>query len=64
VLIHFPDTKGKTAKEADAFLTARGLILRQVGVYKLPNALRMTVGTEEANQLVVQALSEFLGKAA
>jgi len=64
VLIHFPDTKGKTAKEADAFLTARGLILRQVGVYKLPNSLRMTVGTEEANQLVVQALSEFLGKAA
>jgi histidinol-phosphate aminotransferase len=64
VLIHFPETKGRTAKEADAFLTKRGLILRQVGVYKLPNALRMSVGTEEANRLVVQALKEFLGKAA
>ena len=64
VLIHFPETKGRTAKEADAFLTRRGLILRQVGVYKLPNALRMSVGTEEANRLVVQALKEFLGKAA
>jgi len=63
VLIHFPETKGRTAKEADAFLTKRGLILRQVGVYKLPNALRMSVGTEEANRLVVQALKEFLGKA-
>jgi histidinol-phosphate aminotransferase len=62
VLIHFPDTKGRTAKEADAFLTARGLILRQVGAYKLPNALRMSVGTEEANRLVVEALAEFLGK--
>ena len=61
VLIHFPDIKGKTAKEADAFLTKRGLILRQVGAYKLPNALRMSVGTEEANRLVVQALKEFLG---
>jgi histidinol-phosphate aminotransferase len=61
VLIHFPETKGKTAKEADAFLTKRGLILRQVGAYKLPNALRMSVGTEEANRLVVQALKEFLG---
>jgi len=61
VLIHFPDTKGKTAKDADAFLTKRGLILRQVGAYKLPNALRMSVGTEEANHLVVQALKEFLG---
>jgi histidinol-phosphate aminotransferase len=64
VLIHFPETKGRTAKEADAFLTKRGLILRQVGVYKLPNALRMSVGTEEANRLVVQALKEFRGKAA
>jgi histidinol-phosphate/aromatic aminotransferase/cobyric acid decarboxylase-like protein len=26
--------------------------------------LRMSVGTEEANRLVVQALKEFLGKAA
>ncbi len=64
VLIHFPEAKGRTAKEADAFLTKRGLILRQVGAYKLPNALRMSVGTEEANRLVLQALKEFLGKAA
>jgi histidinol-phosphate aminotransferase len=62
VLIHFPDEKGKTAKDADAFLTKRGLILRQVDAYKLPNALRMTVGTEEANRLVVKTLGEFLGR--
>jgi histidinol-phosphate aminotransferase len=64
VLIHFPESKGRTAKEADAFLTKRGLILRQVAGYKLPNALRMSVGTEEANRLMVKALAEFLGKAA
>ena len=63
VLIHFSEAKGRTAKDADAFLTKRGLILRQVGAYKLPNALRMTVGSEEANRLVVQALKEFLGTA-
>jgi histidinol-phosphate aminotransferase len=63
VLIHFPDAKGRTAKDADAFLTARGLILRRVEAYKLPNALRMTVGSEEANRLVVSALAEFMGKA-
>jgi histidinol-phosphate aminotransferase len=62
LLIHFPETKGRTAKDADAFLTARGLILRQVGAYKLPHALRMTVGSEEANRLVVAALKEFLAK--
>jgi histidinol-phosphate aminotransferase len=64
VLIHFPEIKGRTAGDADAFLTRRGLILRQVSAYKLPNALRMSVGTEEANRLVVQALAEFVGKPA
>jgi histidinol-phosphate aminotransferase len=61
VLIHFPEEKGRTAAEADAFLTKRGLILRRVAAYKLPNALRMSVGTEEANRLAVAALKEFLG---
>src|SRR5690349_15584506 len=61
VLIHFPQTKGKTAEDADAFLTKRGLILRRVKAYHLPNALRMSVGSEEANKLVVAALAEFLG---
>jgi histidinol-phosphate aminotransferase len=64
ILIHFPETRGGTAEDADAFLTRRGLILRRVKAYKLPNALRMSVGTEEANRLVVAALAEFLGKKA
>src|ERR1700726_1344062 len=64
VLIHFPEAKGRTAKDADVFLTARGLILRQVGAYKLPNALRMSVGSEEANRLAVASLRDFLARAA
>ncbi|HEU5019149.1 MAG TPA: histidinol-phosphate transaminase [Pseudolabrys sp.] len=63
VLIHFPESKGRSAADADAFLTARGLILRRVAGYGLPNALRLSVGTEEANRLVVKALAEFVGKA-
>ena len=62
VLIHFPDVEGRTAAEADAFLTRRGLILRRLNAYKLPNALRMSVGTEEANRLVVTALRELMGR--
>lgn len=61
VLIHFPDQAGRTAKDADAVLTKRGLILRRLEPYQLPNALRMTVGTEEANRLVVETLTEFMG---
>jgi histidinol-phosphate aminotransferase len=62
ILIHFPETKGKTAKDADTLLTSRGLILRAVGAYHLPNALRMSIGTEEANRGVVAALAELMGK--
>src|SRR5262245_49772272 len=64
VLIHFPEARGRTAEDADAFLIRRGLILRRVKAYKLPNALRMSVGTEEANRLAVAALAEFVGKKA
>ncbi len=64
ILIHFPKTKGRTSKDADAFLTARGLILRAVESYGLPDALRLTVGTEEANRLVVTALNDFIGNKA
>ncbi len=60
LLIRFPSTPGRTAKEADAFLTARGLVLRGVGAYGLPDCLRLTVGPAEANRLVIEALTEFM----
>jgi len=62
ILIHFPETKGKTAAEADALLTSRGIVMRAVRAYGLPNALRMTIGTEEANRLTVATLAELMEK--
>ncbi len=59
VLIHFPDDT-HSADAADAHLTGRGFILRRVTGYGFPNALRMTIGTEEANRGVVAALAEFM----
>jgi histidinol-phosphate aminotransferase len=62
LLLHFSDAT--EARAADAFLTSRGLILRAVDTYGLPQCLRLTMGTEEANRLVVSALAEFMkGKA-
>ena len=64
VLMHFPEVPGRSAVDVDAFLVKRGLVLRMVKAYGLPNALRMTVGAEEPNRLVVAALADFLsGKA-
>ena len=60
MLIHFPETAGKTAADADAYLSSKGLIIRAVDAYGLPNALRATVGTEDENRRLVAALSDFM----
>jgi histidinol-phosphate aminotransferase len=60
ILVHFPDGEAHSAAKADDYLAARGYILRRVSGYGFPNALRMTVGTEEANRGVIAALTEFL----
>src|SRR4030088_2438548 len=62
VLIHFPLEKGRTSADADTFLTKRGLVLRALNNYGLPHALRMTIGTEEANRLVVDGLRDFVAR--
>jgi histidinol-phosphate aminotransferase len=62
VLVHFPIAAGRTAADADAF--ARGLVLWRLEAFRLPNALRLSVGTEAANLHVIAALSAFIGRAA
>lgn len=58
VLVHF--TKEKTAAKADAYLQDEGLVVRRMDGYGMPNALRMSVGTEEANHALVKALKGFM----
>ncbi len=61
VLIHFPEgDSDRSAEAADRFLCERGYVLRRVTAYGFPNALRMSVGSEEANLGVVAALEEFM----
>ena len=59
VLIHFPKT-GKTAQAADTFLSHNGIILRSVASYGLPDCLRMSVGTQEQNELAVKLIADFM----
>lgn len=62
LLMHFEPIGPWTADKADAFLKARGIILRRVTGYGLPHALRLTVGTEAENRAVIDALDEFVGQ--
>lgn len=59
LLMHFDDLP-ITAAAADAALKERGIYLRRVASYNLPNALRMTVGTEDENRDTIAALKEIL----
>jgi len=59
LLIHFPQ-EGKTALAADAYLRQQGFILRRVAGYGFPNALRLSIGSEEANRGVIAALADFM----
>jgi histidinol-phosphate aminotransferase len=60
ILIHFAEAGTKIAAAADSYLTERGLILRAVGAYGLPNALRLTIGSAQANEKLIDVLTEFM----
>ncbi len=58
ILVRFPDEK-RSATAANEYLNSKGIIVRQVGGYGLPDSLRITIGTEDQNRAVIDALSEF-----
>ncbi|MEM9705912.1 MAG: histidinol-phosphate transaminase [Pseudomonadota bacterium] len=60
LLVDFP-TEGKhTAPAALAFLASRGVLVREMTAYGLPESLRVSVGSREANDAFLNALEAFL----
>jgi histidinol-phosphate aminotransferase len=57
VLVRFADSA--SAAEANQFLLARGLIVRDTVAYGLPEYLRISFGTEEENTLLIEGLRAF-----
>ena len=60
VLVKFPPVPGKTAADGEALLARRGLLVRGVANYGLPDCLRITIGLEEHNRALVDALAELI----
>jgi histidinol-phosphate aminotransferase len=56
----FPQTKGKTAAEALAYLKQRGVTVRGLAGYRMPHHLRVSVGTVEGNDAVLAHLKSFM----
>ncbi len=59
VLTHFAAGE---AGEADAFLRSRGLIVRAMKAYGLPDALRISIGAPAENDALIAAMQAFAGK--
>lgn len=59
LLLEFPDEPGRDAASANEFLLENGLIVRPVSGYGLTRHLRLTIGTDEANQHLVATLKRF-----
>ncbi len=61
LLVRFPN-ESHSAEAADEFLKSRGIIVRRMAGYGLPDCLRMTIGREDEMRPLVAALKEFLDK--
>ncbi|HEX7027007.1 MAG TPA: histidinol-phosphate transaminase [Gammaproteobacteria bacterium] len=59
VLTRFADAE--LSRAAHRELLSKGVILRPVAGYGLPEALRITVGSERENRICVEALRAFIG---
>ena len=59
LLIRFPDEPGRDATAAVAHLKSRGILVRAMGGYGLPDRLRVTIGTAEDMEAVGEALEDF-----
>jgi len=57
VLVRFPDVDA-----VFAHLQSRGILTRKMGSYRLPEWLRITIGTEDEMRQVIGVLREFLAR--
>jgi histidinol-phosphate aminotransferase len=62
VLVRFP-AQPRHAEAAFSFLQSRGILVRKMAAYGLPEHLRITIGLEEEMRAVAAALADFLGAA-
>ncbi len=66
VLVRFPAPAAggnyeRGAEAADVFLKGRGIIVRRMAAYGLPDCLRITIGLEDEMRAAISALKEFMG---
>ncbi|MBT3306444.1 MAG: histidinol-phosphate transaminase, partial [Alphaproteobacteria bacterium] len=61
LLVRFPGDDEHNAGAANEFLKSRGIIVRLMAGYGLPDCLRITIGQENEMRALIDALAEFMG---
>jgi histidinol-phosphate aminotransferase len=61
VTVAFPDVPGRTATDVEAHLASLGILVRGLKNYGLTDCLRITIGLDEQNERVLDAIDAFLG---
>jgi histidinol-phosphate aminotransferase len=59
VNIGFPDTPGRKAADLDAHLKGKGISVRPMAMFGLPNHLRITIGKDDEMAALMDAVEEF-----
>ena len=59
ILVEFLESSKFSAKDAYHLLSSKGIIVREMEEYNLPNCLRITIGKEEANLLLIETVNAF-----
>jgi len=58
MLVKFPGTPGLNADDIQAYLRSEGVIVREMGPYKLGEYLRVSIGEEDGNRKLIELLSQ------
>ena len=59
LLIKFPSEIKYNAQNAENFLATKGILVRGMKVYGLPNHLRISIGNEKENLKLIKELKTF-----
>ena len=58
ILVKFPDEPGLNADDVQAYLTENGVIVREMGAYKLGQYLRVSIGPKAGNRKFIDLLAK------
>ena len=58
ILVKFPEDPGRNASDVSAYLKSEGVIVREMGAYRLDQYLRVSIGDKASNRKLIELLEK------